>query len=87
MSNEKCPKFNTCNAPLCPLDKKSIEHGIWYPDEEVCSKRLGIDWVRKQKKIARKTKFKEGYFTVESIKNLKRISNKTKGEDPDKNIP
>lgn len=22
MKNNQCPKFNTCNAPICPLDKE-----------------------------------------------------------------
>jgi len=31
---EKCPKYQNCEATLCPLDPE--KGGVWYTDEEVC---------------------------------------------------
>lgn len=32
---EKCPKFYTCDAPLCPLTHQYLGR-VWYEDEPVC---------------------------------------------------
>jgi hypothetical protein len=32
---EKCPKFYTCEAPLCPLTHQYLGR-VWYEDEPVC---------------------------------------------------
>lgn len=40
MSNDNCKKFESCEAPLCPMDERSLKHGIWYPDEDICNLRI-----------------------------------------------
>lgn len=66
---KECDHFNTCSAPLCPLDNESMEHGIWYSDEEVCKvlRFARLMWIRNQKKIQRKSKDDSTYYTVEMI--------------------
>ncbi|MCG2718353.1 MAG: hypothetical protein L6408_05910 [Nanoarchaeota archaeon] len=66
-----------------------MKYGIWYPDESVCRRKdiSNTDWIQKQKKIARISKNKEGYFTVERLIKIERFSSKMKGENPDKENP
>jgi len=37
MTCEMCRSFSACSAPLCPLDRPSLEHGSWFSDEETCT--------------------------------------------------
>lgn len=50
-----CPKYDTCSAPICPLDPSSLKHCIWYPGEEICTNpRFREDlWIQNQKKITK----------------------------------
>jgi hypothetical protein len=61
-----CTLFESCLAPLCPLDRSSLK-GIWYPDEEVCRSRTyaSLPWIRGQRKIGRVGA--RGYFTLEML--------------------
>ena len=54
MTAPSCGLYETCIAPLCPLDQDSL-NGIWYPDEEICRSRThgNLPWIRTQRKIAR----------------------------------
>lgn len=64
MDRNQCKKFDSCGAPLCPLDKGSLEHGIWYSDEESCESvefRM-MPWVKRQRKINKKAT-NDKYFT------------------------
>jgi hypothetical protein len=71
------------------LDQESLECGIWYPDEEIChlQKFHSLDWVKKQKKLVRVGVNPAFYFDIKMLKKLRRISLKTKGEDPDAGVP
>lgn len=62
-----CSFLNKCNAPICPLDENSIMDGLWYPDEEICKKRFNLVWIKNQKKVKKKAKNKEKYFTVSML--------------------
>lgn len=68
-----CRYFDTCSAPLCPLDVESLECGLWYPEEDVCRKS-GIDWIRKQRRIKNKTNSPDKYFTHKMLIHNCRIS-------------
>lgn len=85
MKRMACKCFNTCAAPLCPLDDRSLECGIWYPDEEICTVKglRQIDWVKKQRLIIKRSSDKTKYFTFQMIKELKRIGHAIVGCDPD----
>jgi len=78
-----CPYFRKCSAPLCPLDPESLEHGIWYPFEQVCRRRSAPEWVKVQKKIKRKTKNVNRYFTFEMLNRNCVISKGIVGLNPD----
>jgi len=64
----KCSLWDKCNAPLCPLDRKSLKYGLWYTDEDICSKRAyqNKPWIQNQRYL--KNKKVEGYFTYEMLK-------------------
>ena len=76
--------FENCGAPLCPKDPKA-RLMTWYPDEEICLHRFNTpNWVKKQQKIKKIASWKNGYFTIETLKSLNRIKPGIKGSDPDK---
>ena len=82
-----CAQHDTCGAPICPLDKQSLECGLWYPNEEICrsqKNRLGISWIKNQRKIARKTKYTDKYFTLSMLKRNCVIGAGIKGIDPNR---
>jgi len=78
-------KFESCSAPICPLDEQSLKKGIWYPGEEICHKRLGLQWIKIQRRIAKKVKNKDRYFTYKDFQSAKRIRN-PRGHNPDISI-
>ena len=81
MEKQKCKHYESCNAPLCPFDQESIEHGIWYPDEEICKKRINLKWVHKQRFLVKREANPELYFDVKLLN-----TPAVKGKDPDKGI-
>ena len=76
-----CSLWSSCDAPICPLDEVSLRTGIWYPDESICRKHLH-NWIQHQKKIAKKAKNKEKYFTFDMLKRDCIIGNGIEGLDP-----
>ncbi len=52
---DRCRSFETCDAPLCPLDP-DLHERIWYSDEPVCKSRVYGQhrWIRKQRSIQRR---------------------------------
>ena len=83
MKTTECKHFDECGAPICPLDEDSMKDAIWYPDEEIC--RYGrLAWVKRQRKISRKARNKDFYFTYEMLCRNCRITTATEGLDPDK---
>jgi len=87
MKAKECKRFDSCSAPLCPMDENSLSNGIWYPDEEICQLRIYCNepWIRNQKKIARKVRNKDFYFTLEMLSRNCIITIATEGLDPDNN--
>ncbi|MDA8126500.1 MAG: hypothetical protein M0009_15110 [Deltaproteobacteria bacterium] len=79
-----CTLFETCLAPLCPLDPASLK-GIWYPDEEICRSRTqgGRPWIRAQRRLARVAGRGAGYFTLVMLSRLAVIRKGIAGLDPD----
>jgi hypothetical protein len=82
-----CRYYENCSAPMCPVlsDEQNINY-CWYPDEEICRKRKGLpDWVRQQRKIAKKAKPENywHYFKLEMLKVRFRVTASVKGLDPD----
>ena len=72
---EDCPRFNVCSANLCPFDPQLSER-IWYPEEAICTKQGMLKeypWMKSQRKIARRCKDPDKYFTIEMLKRLSQV--------------
>jgi hypothetical protein len=89
MSNQKCKYFCDCSAPLCPEDPESLSHSSWFADEEICRKRPVPEWVKRQRRIAKKLNFdnERGCFTKKMLERKAKISFKMHGVDPSKGPP
>ena len=81
----KCRKFEGCSAPLCPLQKSSIEKGIWYTDEEICAARnfQSSVLIKKQKLVIKAGASSEKYFTAEMLEATRQVRKGIEGIDPD----
>ena len=79
-----CSLYENCIAPLCPLDRSSL-NGIWYPGEEICRSRTqgNPPWMKAQRKLSRVAG--GGYFTVEMLNRMIVIRKGNTGLDP--NLP
>jgi hypothetical protein len=85
-SETDCSIFNRCSAPICPLCLNGGE--IWLTDEPVCSKyNMGdkFPFIKVQRKLAKKHRESHdaGFFTVEMLNKITRVSRTTTGRDPD----
>jgi len=80
--SEECVSYEGCSATLCPLEIDS--NHVWFPDEDICRKHGKVDWIKKQRKIARKANNKDTYFTVDMLKEVKRVTANIVGADPDR---
>jgi hypothetical protein len=79
MISEKCPYFESCNAPICPLDPNK-ESAVWYPYEGICKNKefKNTKLIITQKKISKINKRHEvqGIFTYNMLnKHLKIYKN------------
>jgi len=87
---EKCPYFDSCNAPICPLDEHK-EKAIWYSDEAICKnpEYSSLDFIKTQKKISRLNKKHavNGFFAFKMLNRSLRVRSGLEGlnEDTDFN--
>ena len=82
MTNKECPRFDGCNAPLCPLDTER-QYRFWYPDEDICKlQAAATDWVRRQRRVAKKAIDTGLFFTIKMLSHNCRIRTGIKGLDP-----
>jgi hypothetical protein len=82
-----CRLYYECTAQLCPLDNNSLNDCLWYPDGQVCRSRKfsRLSWLKTQKKIAKlKLSPDIGFFTVDMLELINRVSRGIKGANPDK---
>ena len=88
MCNPDCKRFEECSAPLCPMDKVSLEHGIFFSDEEICRLKefQSLRWVKRQKAIVRKGISNEGYFSILMLNSRRQIRKGTEGINPDQSL-
>ncbi len=81
-----CKNYDGCSAPLCPmLSEEDNKKCLWYPDEEICINKKNIpDWVKQQRKIAKKADSGTfwHYFTLDMLKVRFRVTKSVKGIDP-----
>jgi hypothetical protein len=90
MTKDECKWFETCSAPLCPLDADSLVRCTWFPDEEVCKladHRMTTLAVR-QRKISKATgkDANRGCFTAKMILHPCTIKSGVRGLDPESPI-
>lgn len=80
-----CPKYEDCSAPICPLQRYTIDRGIWYPDEDICTaKRFQtLAWVRTQRAITRAGAADDRYFTAPMLNSVRQVRKGIEGIDPD----
>jgi hypothetical protein len=66
-----------------------MKNCAWFPDEEICRKKEIPEWIRRQRKIAKKVKggFDAGCFTKRMLELECMITAGLKGVDPDKGPP
>ena len=77
----ECKNFEDCSAPMCPRDSGAASTA-WFPGEPVCRLLDVPDWVKRQRKVARKAA--AGYsFTFAMLQQDCRIAQGIKGIDPD----
>ena len=81
----KCPKYETCNAMLCPLNK-DIGKRYWYPVEDICGlkKFWTLRWVGNQKKIKKKAPDVWRYYLYKMLNRKFVITGAITGLAPDK---
>jgi hypothetical protein len=90
MSSENikpCNYILKCIAPFCP-EIKSV-NGVWYPAEAICKRRFhsSLKWIKKQRRIARKSIYRDFYFSQDDLERIQRVTRKTMGRNPDKDNP
>jgi len=66
----ECSYFDSCNAPICPLDENK-EKAIWYSDEAICKNRdfSDLEFIKTQKKVSKLNKKYAvcGFFTLKML--------------------
>lgn len=83
--SEECPRYNVCDANLCPYDPE-LKDRVWYPNETVCAKQNMVEefpWIKTQRKVSRRCKEPDKYFLVEMLKNISQVRKATVGLSPD----
>lgn len=82
--SDQCRHFDYCSAVLCPLYPEHLKIGIWYPDEEICRLKTVPNWIKIQKKIVKKTKDKNTYYTYEMLNRNCKVGTGMTGLNPDR---
>ena len=79
-----CRYFESCDAPLCPLDP-DIDKRTWFADEPICKCRkfAKLLWRKNQRKIAKVADFETGYFTKKILNKRMTVRKGIKGLNPD----
>ena len=84
MDARDCEHWDACDAQLCPLDRESLLHCSWFPDEEICKlqKARKLLFIKQQKKLQKKCHYTDTYFLYSMLSKKRRLGN-TRGLDPD----
>ena len=84
MTMEDCRNYKTCKAPLCPLDVICLKTAIWYPDEEICSRRGLPDtgWLKVQRRIAKRAKRRDLFYRFDDLISIRQVRASIKGYNP-----
>jgi hypothetical protein len=75
-------------SPICPLEAKSMEDAVWYPNEDICTKRYSDTphWIQVQRRLKKSLSgiLDSGYFTCKMMNATSNVSKGTRGIDPDR---
>jgi hypothetical protein len=75
-----CRYFDSCSVPLCPKDDGAAVC-VWFLDEEMCRCSGVPEWVKRQRRMRRRTA--AGFcFTLAMLAHECRISKNMKGIEP-----
>ena len=77
-----CRYFEDCSAPMCPKDAGVLKT-TWFPGEPICRLLDVPDWVKRQRRIAKKAA-PGGSFTLAMLQRDCRIAQGIKGINPDR---
>ena len=86
MNERLCNMLEECgapDAPLCPVQEKTLKNGIWYADEPICQaeRYQHLPWIKKQRQIASmKLKAEDGFFTIRMLSALQVVPRNIKGD-------
>lgn len=87
MLKEDCQNFETCSAPMCPLQEDTWNYA-WFPkfDEEICKSQSHnkLMWIYQQRRLNKLCK--EGYFTLDMLKRPIVMRKGIRGLDPDSKL-
>jgi len=86
MTPRDCPRFDECDAPLCPMDEDRAKR-TWFPDEPICDRGgMGTTrFVKIQKRIAKAVVLTDTFFTVPMLEAVGGVKAGIAGLDPDSN--
>ena len=81
-----CYRYEICSAPICPLNEESLREGQFFPGEDTCQSReyRREHWARVQRRINRKVRNQDRYFTYEMLLNITKVTLTLKGLDPNR---
>lgn len=81
---KNCKYYESCSSPFCPLNKKT-NNNIWYPNEQICNlkKFTKLPYIQLQKKIIKKTRDINKYYTIEMLNSNCIVGKGIIGLDPD----
>jgi len=84
METKECQRFDSCSAPICPL----CSGDIWYADEDICSSQKFKDlvWIKNQRKISKRAKDNDTYYTIRMLEQNCVIGRGIKGLDTDHDL-
>ena len=78
-----CRYFGECSASICPKDA-DVKKATWFPNEGICRLHDIPEWVKRQRKIAKKANSTDCFFfTFIMLQRDCRIARGIKGIDPD----
>ena len=80
MSCKDTTMFNDCSAPICP-EHEFKKDNIWHADEEICRNCAYFkeQYIISQKKIAKKSRESDTFYTFDMLNHKFRITKAIKG--------
>lgn len=85
MNIQDCKSKVGCNASICPLlEQDEREHLCWFSDEDICKIIHTLTFSKQQKKIKKKCRYPDTYFTYDMLNRNFTVGKAIRGLDPDR---